>query len=152
MALTAGQVVDETDRALMDRLVADGRMSVSRLAHEVGISRANAYQRLDRLQETGVITGFSARLDPRKLGRSVAALVLVNIEQHSWRDLQQRFLRLHGLEHLAVTTGAFDFALLIRVPDVETLRDVVLEELHGIDGVRSTQTVFVLDDVRPVAT
>lgn len=143
-------VVDDVDRRLVAALQADGRMPVNQLAADVGISRANAYQRLNRLREQGVIVGFGARVDPRRLGHDVAALVLVNIEQRSWRDLQEQFLHLHGLEHMAVTTGPFDFALLIRVADVETLRDVVLEELQGIEGVRSTQTVFVLDDVRPV--
>jgi DNA-binding Lrp family transcriptional regulator len=47
---------------------------------------------------------------------------------------------------VALTAGGFDFVLLVRVPDVETLRDVVLEGLQGMRGVRSTQTMFVLDE------
>lgn len=143
-----GRVVDDTDRRLLAALVADGRISVNRLAESAGISRANAYSRLQKLRDDGVVSGFGARLDPRRLGLDVAALVLVNIEQRNWRELQEHFMGLPGVEHLLVTSGTFDFALLVRVPDVETLRDVVLEELQEIPGVRSTQTLFVLDDAR----
>jgi DNA-binding Lrp family transcriptional regulator len=45
-----------------------------------------------------------------------------------------------------LTAGGFDFVLLVRAPDVETLRDVVLERLAGLPGVRSTQTMFILDE------
>ena len=77
---------------------------------------------------------------------ALAALILVNVEQHSWRDARAKLRQLPGLHHLALTTGGFDFALLVRVPDVETLRDVVLDRLQGMAEVRSTQTVFVLDE------
>jgi uncharacterized protein with GYD domain len=56
---------------------------------------------------------------------------------------------LPGLEYLAFTSGGFDMVLLVRVPDVVTLRDVVLVRLHGSPRVRDTQTIFVLDEDRP---
>lgn len=144
--------LDDTDRHILGELVADGRMSVNTLAERVGVSRATAYTRLERLLESGVITGFQAVVDPAKAGMGVAALILANVEQHAWQEARDELLRLPGLEYLAFTSGGFDMVLLVRVPDVVSLRDVVLVKLHGSRHVRSTQTIFVLDESRLPAT
>ena len=126
-------------------------MSINELANQASISRASAYTRVERLRTSGVIEGFTARINPQKVGLDIAALIFVNADQHGWKTLQHKLLDLPGLEHLAVTTGTFDFSLLVRVPDMQTLRDVVLERLQAMPEVRSTQTAFVLDEHRPSA-
>ncbi len=143
---TSARRLDAVDHRILDELRADGRMSMNELATRVSISRANAYQRVERLQRDGVITGFTAVIDHARAGLALAALILVNVEQHSWREARAKLQQLPGLDHLALTTGGFDFALMVRVADVETLRDVVLDRLQSMPEVRSTQTVFVLDE------
>jgi DNA-binding Lrp family transcriptional regulator len=140
--------LDDTDRQIVGLLTQDGRMSINELAHRVHISRATAYARLERLLSSGVITGFTATVDPNKLGYSIAALVLVNVDQAQWREIREAVLQLPGLEYLAFTSGGFDLVLLVRLPDISDLRDVVLVRLHDIPGIRSTQTIFVLDEAR----
>jgi DNA-binding Lrp family transcriptional regulator len=140
--------LDTVDRQLVELLVTDGRMSVNELANQVHVSRATAYSRLERLQANGVITGFTAVVDPDQLGYSIAALVLVNLEQTQWREIRDAVLQLPGLEYLAFTSGGFDLVLLVRLPAIGDLRDVVLVRLHDIPGIRSTQTIFVLDEAR----
>lgn len=135
----------------MELLSSDARRSVSEMAEVVGVSRANAYQRIARMRAEGVITGFTVRTDPHRLGLDVAALIVVNSDQRSWRELRTELRELPGAEYVALTAGGFDFVVLVRVPDVETLRDVVLERLQGMGGVRSTQTMFILDEVGRVS-
>jgi len=143
--------LDAIDRKIIALLTTDGRMSINELANQASISRASAYSRVERLRTSGVIEGFTARINPHKVGLDIAALIFVNADQHGWKTLQHKLLDLPGLEHLAVTTGTFDFSLLVRVPDMQTLRDVVLERLQAMPEVRSTQTAFVLDEHRPSA-
>jgi DNA-binding Lrp family transcriptional regulator len=144
--------LDETDRRILRELVTDGRLSVNALAERASVSRATAYGRMKRLTDEGVITRFSAVVDPAKVGLAIAALILVNVEQHNWRTARDELAALPGLEYLAFTSGGFDMVLLVRVPDVVALRDVVLVRLQGSPHVRSTQTIFVLDETRqPVA-
>jgi DNA-binding Lrp family transcriptional regulator len=144
----SAEALDGVDRQLISLLLDDGRMSVNELATRTNISRATAYSRLDRLRDSGVITGFTATVDPDKIGYSVAALVLVNVEQTLWRQIRDQVIRLPGLEYFAFTSGGFDLVLLVRLPDIAALRDVVLVQLHDIAGIRSTQTIFVLDEAR----
>jgi DNA-binding Lrp family transcriptional regulator len=140
--------LDETDRRLLRLLAADGRISVNELANRAHVSRAAAYARFDRLRASGVVTGFTATVDPERVGLPVAALVLVNVEQAHWAEVREELEHLPGLEYLAFTSGSFDMVLLVRVEDIHALRDVVLVRLHGLRHVRTTHTIFVLDEQR----
>jgi DNA-binding Lrp family transcriptional regulator len=142
--------LDDVDRMLVRELVGDGRLSVNALAERANVSRATAYGRFRRLCDSGVIRGFSAVVDPARVGLPITALILVNVEQSKWQAVRDELMALPGLEYLAFTSGGFDMVLLVRVPDVVALRDVVLVRLHGSRHVRSTQTIFVLDEDRPV--
>jgi len=139
-------VLDAVDRTIVDLLLEDGRMSMVELARRSNVSRTNVFTRFRRLQEEGVVRGFTALVDPASLGFGVAALITVTADQHGWKPLQDRLLELPGLEHLALTTGDADFVLRVRVEGVDDLRDVVLERLQAMEGVRSTTTVFVLEE------
>jgi DNA-binding Lrp family transcriptional regulator len=141
--------LDEIDRVMVRELLADGRLSVNALAERANVSRATAYGRFRRLCDTGVIRGFSALVDPARVGLPITALILVNVEQNSWQEVRDELKSLPGLEYLAFTSGGFDMVLLVRVADVVALRDVVLVRLHGSPRVRDTQTIFVLDEDRP---
>lgn len=146
MADTRRSDVDHTDAAILDALRADGRLSMARLAEQVSISRANAYRRVADLEAAGVIQGYTARVDPAALGLDLAVLIVVTADQRQWRTLRHDLAEVPGVVWQAAATGPFDHVLVVRVADVETLRDVVLERLHSIPGVRSTQTVFLLDE------
>jgi len=139
--------LDDTDRRMIDLLRSDGRMSAPVLAERLSIGRATAYSRLDRLTDAGAIVGFSARVDPVAIEMSVSALVLVNVRQGLWRDLRDRLRALPGVEWVGVATGRFDFVLLVRGDSLEHLRDVALHELQHIEGVRSAETIVLLDEL-----
>lgn len=140
--------LDDVDRRILNILVDHGRISVNELASRAGISRATAYTRYDRLVADGVVSRFRADVDPHAIGLDVAAMILINVEQGSWPVTRDKVSRLPGVEYVAVTSGGFDFVLLVRVADIAALRDVVLYRLQGMPEVRSTQTIFVLDEER----
>ena len=140
--------LDDVDRRLVGLLLEDGRLPVNELAQRANVSRATAYNRFDRLRESGVLAGFTAVVPPEKVGLGVTALVLVNVDQQHWGRTRDELIDLPGLEYLALTSGQFDMVVLVRVADIAALRDVVLVRLHAVKGVRSTQTVFVLEEQR----
>jgi Lrp/AsnC family transcriptional regulator, leucine-responsive regulatory protein len=75
--------------------------------------------------------------------------VFVDVEQQRWQQARAALVDLPGLVHLSLTSGVHDAVLLVRCPDIEHLRDVVLVRLHQIPEVRSAQTLFLLDEVAP---
>jgi Lrp/AsnC family transcriptional regulator, leucine-responsive regulatory protein len=143
----AAIALDRVDRRILELLRDDGRLAVAALAERAGISRANAYTRLERLRGEGVVRGFAASVDAARLGLGISALVLISGRQPAWRSLREQLLRMPEIEYCAFTTGEYDALILVRVPDVETLRDVILERLQSMPAVRATQTIFVLDEV-----
>ena len=138
--------LDDIDRAMLRVLCEDGRISMLELATRLGISRGNAYARFERLRRDGVLAGFTARIDVRRLGLTVAAFVNVRIEQQSWQTIRKQLLAIEEVEYAALTTGGSDFVVLVRAANVETLRDVVLDRLRSVPGVRSTYTTLILDE------
>jgi len=141
-----GSEVDDLDLRLIELLRADGRLSVNELAAAANVSRATAYQRIARMREAGVIRRFTLDVDPHKIGLPIAALVLVSVMQHAWRGVGDRLRTLPGVEWLALSTGSFNYVLMVRAPDIAHLRDVVLEGLQNIPEIQSTQTMLLLDE------
>ena len=139
--------LDDVDRQMIDRLREDGRLTAPQLAAQIGIGRATAYSRFDRLIQDEVITGFTATLNHQAVGKNVAALVLVNVEQGRWRNLHAELSKLPGLEWIGVTAGQYDYALIVRADSLDHLRDVTLQELQQTKGVRAAQTIVLLDEI-----
>ncbi|MGH3311728.1 MAG: Lrp/AsnC family transcriptional regulator, partial [Streptomyces sp.] len=88
--------LDPVDRDILRLLRADGRVSVRALAEQVHVSRANAYARINRLLDDGVIRGFGARIDEERAGQGTSAYITLKIVQDSWRSVRERLLELPG--------------------------------------------------------
>ncbi|MFI7448700.1 Lrp/AsnC family transcriptional regulator [Nonomuraea sp. NPDC049714] len=144
--------VDEVDRAIIAELLRDGRISMRTLAERVHVSRANVYSRITRLMDDGVITGFTAQIAPHKAGLGTSAYVSVTIEQNSWRTVSARLRETPYVEHFAMVGGDYDILVLVRTPDNEALRRVVLERIQDIPGVQATRTWLVFDEARGLGT
>jgi DNA-binding Lrp family transcriptional regulator len=139
--------VDDTDRAIVHELREDGRLSMRALAEKLHISRASAYSRVERLQADGVITGYSATIDPERYGFGISAYVYLKISQHSWKVVRTRVLQIPEVWHGALVSGENDLVLLVRTQDAASLRDLVLNTFQTMPDVLSTQTVLILDEL-----
>jgi DNA-binding Lrp family transcriptional regulator len=146
-----GQMVplDDLDRQIVAALRADGRLSMRALASELHISRANAYARVDRLERSGVITGYSAIINPEKYGYVLSAYVFIKITQQSWKKVRNQVLSIPEVDHAALVSGEHDIMLLVRTRDAASLRDLVLTRLQGMPEVAGTQTVLIFDELSP---
>jgi DNA-binding Lrp family transcriptional regulator len=149
MEATAGPPpLDAVDRALLAALRADGRQSMRELAARTGIARASAYTRVARLRDAGVITGFTAVVDPARAGRPLAAYIHLRVRQQAWKTLRERLLALDGVEHAAQVSGDFDVIVLVRTSGAAALRELVLERLQTMPEVRGTSTSMIFDEAR----
>jgi DNA-binding Lrp family transcriptional regulator len=145
--------LDDTDRAIVHELRQDGRISMRALAEKLHISRASAYTRVERLHADGVVTGYSASIDPERYGFGISAYVYLKISQHStsggytWKDVRQRVLEIPEVWHGALVSGDYDLVLLVRTHDAAGLRDLVLNTFQMMPHVVSTQTVLILEEL-----
>ena len=139
--------LDATDRRIVDELRANGRMSMRALAAALHISRANAYTRVARLERDGVITGYTAIVDPQRYGHTLSAYVYLKVQQQAWKRLQNRLADIPEVDHAALVSGEHDIVLLVRTGDPAALRDLVLTRLQDMPEVRSTQTVLIFEEL-----
>ncbi|MET9529884.1 MULTISPECIES: Lrp/AsnC family transcriptional regulator [unclassified Streptomyces] len=145
-AVRAAPNVDQVDRAILRELEHNSRVSVRALAESVHISRGSAYTRIERMRSEGTIRGFTTRIDPSRIGLDATAYVTLAIDQSAWRTLCERLGDVPYVEHFALVGADHDALVLVRAPDNTTLRDVVLNEIQRLPGVRSTRTWLVFEE------
>lgn len=138
--------LDSIDRDILRILQTDGRASIRAVAERVHVSRANAYARINRLVEDGVIRGFGARVDHERAGQGASAYITLKIVQNSWRTVREQLQALPGATHIALVSGDFDVLLLVHTPDNRALRELVLTRIQSIPEVLSTRTLLVFEE------
>ncbi|HST47749.1 Lrp/AsnC family transcriptional regulator [Jatrophihabitans sp.] len=139
--------LDDTDRAIVAELREDGRLSMRALAEKLHISRASAYTRVERLVSEGVITGYTATIDPERYGFGISAYVYLKISQHSWKAVRRQVLQIPEVWHGALVSGENDLVLLVRTSDAASMRELVLNTFQTMPDVLATQTVLILDEL-----
>ncbi|WP_415925630.1 Lrp/AsnC family transcriptional regulator [Streptomyces scabiei] len=145
-ALPPARPLDAIDQDILQMLQADGRASIRSVAERVHVSRANAYARINRLIDDGVIRGFGARVNHERAGQGTSAYITLKIVQNSWRTVREQLRQLPGASHIALVGGDFDVLLLVHTPDNRALREVVLTRLQAIPEVLSTRTLLVFEE------
>ncbi|MFD7289755.1 Lrp/AsnC family transcriptional regulator [Streptomyces sp. NPDC059863] len=138
--------LDAIDQDILRILRADGRASIRSVAERVHVSRANAYARINRLIDDGVIRGFSASVNHERAGQGASAYITLKIVQNSWRTVREQLQELPGATHIALVSGDFDVLLLVHAPDNRSLRELVLTRLQSIPEVLSTRTLLVFEE------
>jgi Lrp/AsnC family leucine-responsive transcriptional regulator len=136
--------VDSIDRALIDALRANARATYAELARHVGLSAPAVHERVRRLEQTGVVTGYHAAVAPAALGLGVSALVGIHqSDGYEQDDLAARLAAVPEIEDCWFVAGEEAFVVKVRVPDVDALEHT-LGVLRRIPGVARTRTTVVL--------
>jgi DNA-binding Lrp family transcriptional regulator len=134
---------DDLDRRLVVLLQANARESTATLARKLGVARTTVVARIARLESSGHIVGYTARLGSDAAGRSVQAFVGVTVSPKSGRDVVKRLCELPELRQLASVSGEFDYMALLRA-DTTARLDALLDEIREIEGVMRTNSSVVL--------
>ncbi|MFY7867626.1 Lrp/AsnC family transcriptional regulator [Roseateles sp.] len=143
--------LDRIDRQILEVLQHDGRINNQDLADRVGLSPSPCLRRVRALEESGLIAGYRALLDAKKLGLSLMALVHISMDQHT----PERFANFEAsvqvlpevLECLLITGQAADYQLKLVVRDMDHFQALLLGKLTRIQGVTGVHSSFVMRQV-----
>ncbi len=139
---------DATDTALLDAVQRDGQATAQQLGEALNLSASQAGRRRQRLEETGVIQGYRARLDPESLGLDVQAFVQVQLARHGAEEGRE-FTRLLRTRREIVSawtmTGEADYLLRIYCPDLPALNRLIQEVLLAHPVVARVHSQIVMD-------
>jgi len=143
--------IDAFDRRILDALAQDGRMSVTDLAVEVGLSRTPCQVRLKRLVDEGYIRSFRAVIDPVKMGLDHIAFTEVKLSQTTEAALasfNDAVRKIREVEECHMIAGPFDYLLKVRTRDIRRYRQVLGEKISSLPHVASTSTYVVMEPVK----
>lgn len=142
-----GITTDKIDRDIIRALQEDGRMALVQLAERVGLSSTPCKRRLERLEQSGLIAGYTAQIDRKAAGFPITALVSVELERQDAERVAE-FQRQVALFDEVVTgnlmTGAHDFLLEVAVESLEEFESFLQTKLMRLPGLRVVRSRFAL--------
>jgi len=147
--MNKSHVLDATDRKILDLVQRDATTPQASIARAVGLSTAAVNERLRKLRAAGTSRRIAALVDPTGIGAHVAAFVEVFLDHPRYEPaFLARVAKLDEVLECHHITGEFSLLLKVRVASMAALRDLLLRQLGGQQGVRQTRTVMVLSTVK----
>ena len=144
-------LLDRYDRAILRVLAADGRISATELARRIGLSKSPTQARIKRLEESGVITGYRAVIDPIRTGQSHVAFVEVRLSDTREAALQafnRAVLAVPEVEQCHMMASRFDYLLKVRTADIQDYRRILGEQISALPYVAATSTHVAMEAVK----
>lgn len=135
--------MDELDRNIIGLLGADARMSVATLSRRLKVARSTIQARLERLETSGVIAGYTLKLGEGAREGRLRASVLLTIEPRSQAAVLTRLKSIAEIERVFTTSGRFDFLVQVACPNTQVL-DQVLDQIGAMTGVRASESLIHL--------
>jgi Lrp/AsnC family leucine-responsive transcriptional regulator len=143
--------IDTQDRKILRELHADGRISWVDLAERVNLSPSACQRRVQSLIDSGVIAGFTARIDPAALGYEIEAYLSVRVERHDVqraKEFRKAIRRYPEVLTCRMMSGDIDFLLRVVATDVRSYGRFVEEKILSLPGVKDASTSIVLDQIK----
>ena len=140
--------MDKTDIKLLRQIEMDGRQSFALLGERVGLSKTPCWQRVQKLETDGVIKGYGARIDPRKLGLNLYAFVHATINASKYTEFETAVLRHPSILQCFSTAGEADYVMHVLVRDVLALDELTRMELAHLPGVERTVTTVCMKTIK----
>ena len=135
--------LDDKDWRILSMLTADGRKSVVEMAKELSIPRATVQERMKKMVDGGIIRKFAAVPDYSKIGREVAAYVMVSFTREgtfSQRKLAEEIGLIPEVHEISLISGEWDLILKVRASSVKEIGSLVVDRLRMMKGIEKTQT------------
>jgi Lrp/AsnC family leucine-responsive transcriptional regulator len=143
--------VDKVDLQLLSHLQNDGRTSIVELSKRVNLSPTPCTQRIKRLEQSGVITGYHARISPAALGQALMVFVTVKLRVTDEATLEKFNAAVKPVKQILechMVGGGFDYLLKIRVRDMGEYREILGGVIGTLPMVEGTHSYFVMEEVK----
>lgn len=143
--------LDRIDRAMLQTLSQDGRISAAELARRVGLSKTPVQTRLRRLEEEGYIRGYAAIINRERMGEGHVAFVQVTLSDTRSAALDafnRAVLNVPEIDQCHMIAAGFDYLLRVRTKDITAYRRVLGERISALPHVSHTSTFVAMETVK----
>lgn len=143
--------LDETDLKLLTLLQSDCKQTTASYAQQLHLSTTAVYERIKRLEKTGVVAGYVALVDKQKVNKAFTVLCHIKLIQHI-KDYVLKFerevMKLDEVVECFHISGDYDYILKLHVSNMEAYREFMVTKLTAISNIGSTQSSFVINEVK----
>ena len=146
-------MVDEKDLAIIEVLKHNSNFSTQQISKKTNIPITTVHNHIKKLEKGGVIEGYTVKLNNKKIGKPIAAYIMITVDYKllqqlkiSQYDLARKLRANPAAEDATMVTGAVDIIIKVRFKDIDELNQFVTIELRNIKGVEKTQTAVILNE------
>jgi len=143
--------LDNTDRKILELLQRNSNITNALLAKEIGLSPAPTLERVNKLENGGVIKSYHAVIDPATVGLGVSTFVMVTLKGHNKENIEKFMNAINKVDEVIEChhiTGAGDFILKIICADIAAYQQLMLEKVSTIEVVDSLQSMVILSTMK----
>ncbi len=143
--------LDKLDRRILKVLQQQGRISMTELAEQVGLSTTPCTERVRRLEREGVIEGYSARVNPKALGLPLLVFVEIKLASKSgdiFEAFRREVLKLPQILDCHLVSGDFDYLIKARIPDMSQYRELLGDILLKLPQAEEARSYIVMEEVK----
>lgn len=135
--------MDAKDKKLINLLLENSRASTTTLARTLGLSRSTVQDRLKRLEDRGIIAGYTIRFNDEYQQRQISAQVMMTFQPKYCAAILQALKKMPGVASIFAVSGIYDLITTLRAETTEEL-DETLDEIGGLQGMEKTTTSIIL--------
>jgi Lrp/AsnC family leucine-responsive transcriptional regulator len=142
-------MIDAIDRQILNILQSDGRASNAEIARQIGLAPSAVYERIRKLEQKGVVRGYTATVDPTAVGLGLLAFVFVrSSDRLGTDDVAKALAAAPEVLEVHSVAGEDCFLVKVRAADTRDLHLILQKRFGAIKDIRSTRTVIALDSVK----
>ena len=144
--------LDQHDIKILQILKDEGRITNQALSDQIGLATSPCWRKMRQLEESGIIEGYSVRLNRRKIGLGVQAFIRVKIDSHSEAEAEQFASEVMQLDQVVACysiAGDADFLLQVVAKDLDSYSDFAMNEIRRLPGIKEMQTSMMLKEIKP---
>jgi Lrp/AsnC family transcriptional regulator, leucine-responsive regulatory protein len=145
------KIADEIDRRIVRELVADARIANNDLADRIGLSPSACLRRLRRLEESGIIRGYTAMIDPAAQGWTMTAIASIRLSRQHEDEIQMFETAVRGWDEVLechLVTGSRDYVLKVMSAGLEQYERFIKEKIARLKCVDTIETSFVMNTIK----
>ncbi len=143
--------MDDVDKRIVSELQKDGKLKIKELAAMLNMTNSPVFERIKKLESEGIISGYNAQINPKKLGFKLIAYCSVTLENHHKETIEQFVKDVEDLPEILECyhiAGLFDYLLKIVVRDMEDYQIFVTQKLSILQNIARVQSSFVMTEIK----
>lgn len=143
--------MDSIDVKLLALLQVNGKLNTKELAEQIGLTTTPTFERIKRLERNGIIKGYQAILNKKKVGKGLQVVCRVSLNGHHLKDIdsfEKEIILLDEIQSCYHIAGDFDYSLFVEVKDIEAYHHFLKYRLASIPNIDHVQSSFVLNCIK----